>query len=454
MVGGTDLVGDAYDGTPAHPPVPDANPMDCDTHGTHVASTAAGRGVTSSGATYAGPWTSGTDLSTMTVAPGVAPEADLYAVKVFGCGDGGTAVVAQALEWAADPDHDGDFTDKMDVVNLSLGSDFASPDDPDAVAANQAAAAGTVVVAAAGNTGDLHDAVSSPASASRVIAVAASDDGSGVAGGVRSVRTDAVDDIATFSARGFGTAGEVKPDVAAPGVTISAANSRSGTGARTMSGTSMASPQVAGAAAVVRGLHPDWDVERVKAALMNTAATVTGRGDPALPVAAVRAGAGRVQVDAAARTTTLATADAVAGSPGAVGVSFGDLPVSADTVLTRTVTVRNLSGAARSLRAVDAGARAAAGVRRVVLGARRLGRLDRRRAGRRQRHRAGAGAGRPLGPAAHRRPGARRHRWCDLHRGVDAAWCSPTPPTRPTPSRCRSTPHRTRWPPCARRPPR
>ena len=155
--GGIDLVGDSYNADPdsdTYQPVPhpDPNPLDCPAatsgtvgHGSHVAGTAAGSGVLSTGATYTGPYNATTiSGNSWTVGPGVAPKADLYAIRVFGC-DGSTDVVVDAIEWAVDND--------IDVINLSLGSPFGTKDSPDAVAATNAAKAGVVVVISAGNEG-------------------------------------------------------------------------------------------------------------------------------------------------------------------------------------------------------------------------------------------------------------------------------------------------------------
>ena len=68
----------------------------------------------------------------MKIGPGTAPKAQIYALKVFGC-DGSTNVTSQALDWSLDPDGDGDFSDHLDVVNLSLGCDYGAPDDPDSL---------------------------------------------------------------------------------------------------------------------------------------------------------------------------------------------------------------------------------------------------------------------------------------------------------------------------------
>src|SRR5205085_4843066 len=113
-----------------------------------------------------------TSFGAFKIGPGVAPGATLYALRVFGC-SGDTNIVSKALDWAADPNGDGNFSDHLDVVNMSLGTDFAVPDDPDSLAADALSLLGTTVVAAAGNGGDEQDIVGSPGSASRVVSVAA-----------------------------------------------------------------------------------------------------------------------------------------------------------------------------------------------------------------------------------------------------------------------------------------
>ncbi|HET6212020.1 MAG TPA: S8 family serine peptidase [Micromonosporaceae bacterium] len=170
--GGIDLVGDTYnaDPTSAHfqpVPHPDQNPLDCFGHGSHVAGTAAGFGVLANGTTFHGTYDDQTiAANSWTVGPGVAPKADLYSVRVFGC-EGSTDVTVDAIEWSVDHD--------MDVINMSLGSPFGSPDDPSAVASNNAAKDGVIVVASAGNNGPNPYITGSPASGTGVISVAASD---------------------------------------------------------------------------------------------------------------------------------------------------------------------------------------------------------------------------------------------------------------------------------------
>ncbi|MEO8698265.1 MAG: S8 family serine peptidase, partial [Acidimicrobiales bacterium] len=143
------------------------NPLDCAGHGSHVAGTAAGSGVTAGGTTYSGPY-GGTTVSgnSWIVGPGVAPKADLYAIRVFGC-QGSTEVVVDAIDWAVDHD--------MDVINMSLGSSLGSKDSPDAIAATNAAKSGVVVVISAGNAGPNPYIVGSPGSADGAITVAAID---------------------------------------------------------------------------------------------------------------------------------------------------------------------------------------------------------------------------------------------------------------------------------------
>ena len=166
--GGIDLVGDSYNAATQPIPHPDPNPLDCNGHGSHVAGTAAGSGVKANGTTFTGPYDAATigATSDWLVGPGVAPRADLYAVRVFGC-TGATNVVVDAIEWAVDND--------MDVINMSLGSAFGASDDPSAEASTNAAKAGVVVVASAGNDGPNQYITGSPASGDGAISVAAND---------------------------------------------------------------------------------------------------------------------------------------------------------------------------------------------------------------------------------------------------------------------------------------
>jgi subtilisin family serine protease len=182
VAGGYDFVGDAYDGF--NDPTPDPDPLDCDGHGTHVAGTAAGFGVNTDGTTFTGPYTGTVDFDNLRIGPGAAPEATLYALKVFGC-EGPTNFTDLAIEWAVDPDGDGDLSDRLDVINMSLGSVSGDPFDSTAVASDNAALAGVIVVASAGNSGDSYYITGSPGTSSRTLSVASSVDERSVFDGFR-----------------------------------------------------------------------------------------------------------------------------------------------------------------------------------------------------------------------------------------------------------------------------
>jgi subtilisin family serine protease len=165
--GGIDFAGANYDARdPDSVPVPDGDPLDVVVddpddvgHGTHVAGTVAGIGVPGS------------------VGAGVAPEADLYAIKVFGDVAGSTDLTSLGIEWAMDPNGDGDMSDHLDVINMSLGSPLGEPDDPSAISANNAAKVGIIVVASSGNEGNTPYVTGAPAIASSAISTAANSPG-------------------------------------------------------------------------------------------------------------------------------------------------------------------------------------------------------------------------------------------------------------------------------------
>ena len=173
VVGGFDLVGDDYNAEAEDPgdaiPKPDPDPLDCNGHGSHVGGTAAGYGVLPNGATFTGPYTETThSTNSFLIGPGIAPEAMIRAYRVFGCGGSATAdVIVAAIDMAV--------ADKVDVINMSLGSPFGRNDDLDSVATNNAVAAGVVVVASSGNSGPGAYITGSPSAADRAISVAAMD---------------------------------------------------------------------------------------------------------------------------------------------------------------------------------------------------------------------------------------------------------------------------------------
>lgn len=140
--------------------VPDNNPLDTSGHGSHVAGTVGGKGDGS--VTY----------------DGAAPEADLYALKVFGDNGGGTSdtLVIAALEYAADPDGDMDNSDRLHVLNLSLGGSYGKPHSLYNMAVGNLTHGGTLAVVSAGNDGPIPNIVASPSTSEESLSVAASID--------------------------------------------------------------------------------------------------------------------------------------------------------------------------------------------------------------------------------------------------------------------------------------
>ena len=212
---------------------------------------------------------------------GVAPDAHFHAYKVLGPEGGLQSDVVAGVERAVDPDQNPLTDDAVDVMNLSLGGP-GDADNPLAQAVDAATQAGVVVAVAGGNQGDWYS-IGSPAAARQAITVGAVDDFGQWAG---------------FSSRGPALGSfALKPDLMAPGVGITSTSPGGGTA--TYQGTSMAAPHVAGAAALIRQIHPDWSPAQVKASLMNTAVD--------LGLSAFTQGTGRISVPAAVDAPFLVT---------------------------------------------------------------------------------------------------------------------------------------------------
>ena len=276
-----------------------ADTLDRFGHGTHVASTAVGTGAASGGRFR-----------------GVAPEAKLLSGKVLDdYGFGQMSDVIAGMEWAVE--------EGADVVNLSLSSEPTDGSDPAALAVDRLTEeSGTLFVTSAGNDGPGPETVASPATADAALAVGA---------------VDGEDVLAPFSSRGPRVVdGAIKPEITAPGVEITAARSTTaddggGEAYVSMSGTSMAAPHVAGAAAILAGQHPDWSAAQLRAVLMSTAA-------PAPAISVYEQGAGRVDVAAAATVS-------VVPSEGELEFGYHRWPHDDIEPVTREVTYTNVSDA-------------------------------------------------------------------------------------------------------------
>ncbi|MEQ9323264.1 MAG: S8 family serine peptidase [Polyangiaceae bacterium] len=471
VIGGWDFVGDDYNpDAGSASPAPDPDPLDCDGHGSHVAGIAAGNGVLVDGTPFLGPYEQSFDPSAFRVAPGVAPEASLYALRVFGC-DGSTTVLASALERAVDPDMDGDMSDRLDVLNASLGSSYGLQSPFNGQLVKNLTAVGSLLVVAGGNEGATFFVAGGPSTFPQALAVAASVDSQwttlevhsptvvagdyaaaegqftaplGITGDVSgllvasephhgcepftnaadvagqialvdrgqclfvdkmqnaadagataavivnddfgdgifamapsdpedespipgimiraedgkkrkgaiglgiaaTLSTDAFEGlgaelVAGLSSRGPSVTGLLKPEVAAPGVTVVSVDVGTGIQASSKNGTSMACPFVAGAATLVREAHPDWTPTEVKAALMNTAVPLANEDGVTYPL--TMQGSGRLDVPAAVSggVTAIANRD-----DGAVAISFGAVVVDEPWAGTEEVVVTNDSAVA------------------------------------------------------------------------------------------------------------
>jgi subtilisin family serine protease len=269
-------------------------------HGTHVASTIAGTGAASNG-----------------LRKGMAPGAQLLIGKVLGEFGGTDAEAIAGMQWAVDQG--------ADVVNMSFGT-YGPTDGTDLLSQtlNELSdSSGTLFVVSAGNSGQ-RETVTAPAAADRALAVG-------------SVTKN--DELSGFSSQGprLGDHG-LKPEIAAPGSDIIAARAAGTLPDASvdeyyskLSGTSMASPHVAGAAAILAGQHPDWTATQLKGALVGSAKRLPGIGTLAQ-------GAGRLDVARAVgqqvRTEgVLGFGELPAGEAASLKVGYvndGDTPVTLD----------------------------------------------------------------------------------------------------------------------------
>ena len=308
-----------------------ANVNDPDGHGSHVASTAVGNPVSSS---FQG---------VPVTLSGVAPRALLVAYRgcasttgTRSCGPNSGSQLLAAINRA--------IADGVDVINYSLGGDAIDPwltvggainsDEEAFLAAREA---GIVVVTSAGNDGPQPGSLGSPGNAPWVVAV----------GAVTNARVGPGDELASFSARGpIVPLGVVKPDVTAPGVNIRAA-ARDGSGVASLTGTSMASPAVAGAAALLMAARPSWNADQVVSALMLTAraGSIVPQGSAGAGTTPHDRGAGTIDVSRAVNAPLSLNVPAGSfASAGAAGAFALNLPsIAFENCVETCATTRTVS---------------------------------------------------------------------------------------------------------------
>ncbi|MEV0455870.1 S8 family peptidase [Catellatospora methionotrophica] len=278
-------------------------------HGTHVAGI-----ITGNGSAFNGKYV------------GVAPDAKLLNGKVLGdSGEGPESAIIAGMEWAV--------AQGADVINMSLGSLQAGDGQAamDLALNRLTEQSGALFVVAAGNSGPGASTVASPGAADQALTVGA---------------VDRNENIADFSSRGprFGDAG-LKPDITGPGVGIVAALAEGSEIGRqqptvdgkyvALNGTSMATPHVAGAAAILAGMHTDWDARQLKPALMNSAKSND-------TLTAFEQGAGRVDV-------ARAIGQAVISSPASINNGLAQWPHEDDQPINKNITYHNLGDAPMTL---------------------------------------------------------------------------------------------------------
>lgn len=222
----------------------DDDPFDEHGHGTHVAGTAAGRGLSN----------------------GLAQDASILAYRALD--ENGTGTIADVIDAIGRAVDDG-----AHIINLSLGDADGQPRSPQNLAVREAVRRGVLVVAAAGNSGPRWGTVGSPGSEETALTVGA---------------LNGLDEPAAFSSRGpVRVSYALKPDISAPGVGILSAIP--GGGHIRLNGTSMATPYVAGVAALLKEYTPDADALLLRSRMIQSATS--------LPFPVWQVGLGKVSLD-------------------------------------------------------------------------------------------------------------------------------------------------------------
>ena len=453
VVDGFDFVGETW---PSGARTEDDDPIDFQGHGTHVADIIAGKSADGAH-------------------KGVAPGATLVAVKVCSAVASSCNGIAllKGMDFALDPNGDGDISDAVDIINMSLGSSYGQIEDDLSGASANAVALGVTVVASAGNSADRPYITGSPASTPGVISVAQTQvptattiplvigDPAAIAGTYANTATlewapipsavsgdvvfmgrgcigdpvlvspagkialidrgvcnvsEKVDIAANLGAKGVliglvaagdavtfslgngstfvpsmviqqslstaikaqlsagntvtatlspanaisivgsmvgsssrgpnVSAGQIKPEIGAPGASVSA-NATTGTGQSAFGGTSGAAPMVAGSAALLLSANPGLSPMQVKALLMNSAESTIYTNPATLPgvlAPITRIGAGEVRVNRALALRTLAWDEQSLSA----SLSYGALEVEKQTLVERTLKIENLGSTDKS----------------------------------------------------------------------------------------------------------
>jgi len=341
VVGGYDFVGGAW---PYGDLAPDPDPLDAGPgrgHGTHVAGVIGGLEVPSDD-----------------IKAGVAPDVELYALKVCSSvtPDCSGVALLRALEFVVDPNGDGVLTDAVDIINMSLGRAYGDPaDDLLTPAIEQASKIGVLTVAAAGNAGNKPYGLESPGNAPSAMSVGATRTRWDTLESEPGADLPANNHMTEYSARGPNSGSNaIKPDIGAPDAAVSAV-AGSGNGVSPFGGTSAAAPRVTGAAALVKqslrggldGRVSDMPV-LIKSMLVGSAETKIWNEPRNLsgglaPI--TRIGGGDLQVDRAIEAAVALWEDGEDGNS-TPHLSYGQIDVTGkEIIVEKTVEVHNLTDA-------------------------------------------------------------------------------------------------------------
>ncbi|MCA9497118.1 MAG: S8 family peptidase, partial [Nanoarchaeota archaeon] len=207
---------------------------------------------------------------------GIAPKAKIMPIKVLNSNGGGSfSDIIAGIEFAMDPNSDGNYNDKVNIISMSLGGSGNSQ-DPISQASELAISNGIVVVVAAGNSGPSESTIKSPGVAKEVITVGATCKASQINKNEYCFRGETV---ASFSSRGPTIDGYLKPEIVAPGVLICSSKYSGVEHGQdcldvdhvAFSGTSMATPVVSGVVALLLQNNPSLSPKDIKGLLMTTA---------------------------------------------------------------------------------------------------------------------------------------------------------------------------------------